>query len=186
MAGKQRPTGVAVLSILAAIIGILCLIGALVLGILATAMESLIEEYAGITGMGAFVSAMVTAIAAVAAIVGILYLIVAYALWTGKGWAWWLTIILSVIGIFLGLLSIPWGIITIFIEILIIYYLTRLHVKNFFGKGVLVSHSPPPSLTSSDSRPAIRCPNCGYNTRTNFNYCGKCGAPLREEETKIF
>jgi len=44
MAGKQRPTGVAVLAILAAIGGILCLIVAAVLGILAGAMAEFMES----------------------------------------------------------------------------------------------------------------------------------------------
>ena len=147
MAGTPRPTGIAVLSILAAIGGILCLIGAAVLGILAGAMEefieSAIEEYGAgvIPGAGEFISAIVMAIAAVAAIFGVLYLIVAYGLWVGAGWAWWLTIILSILGIIGGILSLPVGIITIFIEILIIYYFTRPHVKEFFG---MAAPSPPP------------------------------------------
>ena len=147
MAGTPRPTGVAVLSILAAIGGILCLIGAAVLGILAGAMEEFIEsameEYGAgvIPGAGEFISAIVMAIAAVAAIFGVLYLIAAYGLWVGAGWAWWLTIILSILGIIGGILSLPVGIITIFIEILIIYYFTRPHVKEFFG---MAAPSPPP------------------------------------------
>lgn len=148
MAGTPRPTGVAVLAILAALGGFLCLIGAAVLGILAGAMEefieSMMEEYGAgvISGAGEFVAAIVMAIAAVAAIFGIFYLIDAYGLWTGKGWAWWLTIILSILGIIGGILSLPWGIITIFIEILIIYYFTRPHVKEFFG--LVVQRPPPP------------------------------------------
>ena len=147
MAGTPRPTGIAVLSILAAIGGILCLIGAAVLGILAGAMEEFIEsameEYGAgvIPGAGEFISAIVMAIAATAAIFGVLYLIAAYGLWVGAGWAWWLTIILSILGIIGGILSLPVGIITIFIEILIIYYFTRPHVKEFFG---MAAPSPPP------------------------------------------
>ena len=147
MAGKQRPTGVSILAILAALGGILCLIGALVLGILATAMEEFIEsaiEEQGVTvlpGAGEFVSAIVLAIAAVAAIFGIFYLIAAYGLWIGASWAWWLTIILSVIGIILGIISLPPGIIGIIIDIIIIYYFTRPHVKEFFG---MAAPSPPP------------------------------------------
>jgi len=151
MAGTPRPTGVAVLSILAAIGGILCIIGAAALGILAGAMEELIEtiliEYGSglIPGASEFIAAMVMVIAAVAAIFGILYLIAAYGLWTGMGWAWWLTIILSILGIIGGILSLPGGIITIIIDILIIYYFTRPHVKEFFGMGV---QRPPPTPPS--------------------------------------
>ena len=148
MAGTQRPSGVAVLSILIALGGILSLLGAVFIGILAgtwaEALESLIEQYGAgaIPGIGGFLSGILAAIAVVAAIIGILMLIDAYGLWAGKSWAWWLTIVLSFIGIILGLLSLPGGIITIAIDILIIYYFTRPHVKEFFG---LSAPSPPPS-----------------------------------------
>jgi len=147
MAGTPRPTGVAVLSILAALGGILFLIGAAVLGIMATAMADFIESWMAeygvgvITGAGEFVAAIVMAIAAVLAIFGILALIDAYGLWVGAGWAWWLTIILSILGIIVGILTLPGGIITIIIEALIIYYFTRPHVKQFFG---MAAPSPPP------------------------------------------
>ena len=150
MAGTPRPTGVAVLSILAAIGGILCLIGAAFMGILAGAMEEFIEsimlEYgaAVIPGMGEFIEALVLAIAVVLAIFGILYLIAAYGLWIGAGWAWWLTIILSILGIIGGILSLPGGIIAIFIYILIIYYFTRPYVKEFFGMRAPSPPPPPP------------------------------------------
>jgi len=147
MAGTPRPTGVAVLAILAAIGGILCLIGAVVLGILSTEMatfiESMMEQYGAgaIPGIGEFIETIVLAIAAVAAIIGILALIDAYGLWIGAGWAWWLTIILSILGIIGGILSLPGGIISIIIDILIIYYFTRPYVKEFFG---MAAPSPPP------------------------------------------
>lgn len=139
MAGTPRPTGVSVLAILTAIAGILILIVALFLGILSTEMatfiESMITEYgAGVfPGVGEFVEAFVLGIAAVLAILGFLALIDAYGLWTGAGWAWWLTIILSVLGIIGGILSLPAGIISIIIDGLIIYYFTRRYVKEFFG-----------------------------------------------------
>jgi len=147
MNGTPRPAGVAILSILAALGGIVFLIGAAVLGILAGTwsefIESIVEEYGAgaIPGVGGFVTGIIMAIAAVAAIAGILYLINAYGLWVGKSWAWWLTIILSVLGIIGGLLSLPVGIIGIIIYILIIYYFTRPHVKEFFG---LAAPPPPP------------------------------------------
>jgi uncharacterized membrane protein (DUF2068 family) len=72
-------------------------------------------------------------IAVVAAVMGILALIDAYGLWIGAGWAWWLTIILSALGIIVGIVSLPGGIISIFIDVLIIYYFTRSYVKEFFG-----------------------------------------------------
>jgi len=139
MAQAARPMGVAVLAVLVALAGILALVGALVLGVLAETMtefiESAIIEYGGmvIPDVAGFVEAMLLVIAVVAAVMGILALIDAYGLWIGAGWAWWLTIILSALGIIVGIVSLPSGIITIVIDALIIYYFTRSYVKEFFG-----------------------------------------------------
>ncbi len=74
--------------------------------------------------------------------------IVAYGLLKGKGWAWTVTLILSIISIVFNAISIAataganlGGIISIIISAVIIYYLYRPHVKAYFGKGV--SPSPP-------------------------------------------
>ena len=139
MTQTARPIGVAVLAILVALAGILALFGAVVLGIVAGTMtefiESAIIDYGGmvIPDIEGVVEAMLLVIAAVAAVMGILALIDAYGLWTGAGWAWWLTIILSALGIIGGIVSLPGGIISIFIDVLIIYYFTRSYVKEFFG-----------------------------------------------------
>ena len=139
MAQKTRPIGVAVLAVLVALAGILALVVALVLGILSgtvtEAIESAIIDYGGmvIPDIQGFVEAMLLVIAAVAAVVGILALIDAYGLWVGAGWAWWLTIILSGLGIIGGIISLPGGIVSIAIDALIIYYFTRRYVKEFFG-----------------------------------------------------
>lgn len=182
MAGNERPTGVTVLAILDIIGGSLCVIGTVAFYLLVSTLESyLLRQVLGTVMM---------AIAAVGGIFGILYLVAAYGLWIGKGWAWWLTIILSILGLMGGLMymigGLPYGIIPIAIDILIIYYFTRPNVKAFFGKGVSVLPPPPSILPSSDKYSTIRCPNCGHNNPSNFNYCGKCGAPLTEEETKLY
>ena len=139
MAQTTRPIGVAVLAVLVALAGILALIGAVVLGVVAGTMtefiESMIIEYGGavIPDVSGFFQGMLLVIAAVAAVAGILALVDAYGLWVGAGWAWWLTIILSALGIIGGVLSLPGGIVAIFIDVLIIYYFTRSFVKEFFG-----------------------------------------------------
>ena len=72
--------------------------------------------------------------------------VVAYGLLKGRGWAWTVTIILSIISIVWNAITIATaanfgGIISIIISAIIIYYLYRPHVKAYFGKGV--SPSPP-------------------------------------------
>jgi uncharacterized membrane protein HdeD (DUF308 family) len=109
---KHRPLGVTIIAILTIIGGIIFLASGLVLLIV---------------GIGIVLLAL-----------GIAYLVMAYGLWKGKGWAWTITLILSVIGIILGIVSIAVGnigaIIGIIISGVVIYYLYRPNVKAFFGK----------------------------------------------------
>jgi hypothetical protein len=66
--------------------------------------------------------------------------VVAYGLLKGLGWAWTVTVILSIISIVSNAISIATGniaaIISIIISGIILYYLYRPHVKAYFGKGV--------------------------------------------------
>ena len=70
--------------------------------------------------------------------------VVAYGLLKGLGWAWTVTVILSIISIALNAISIAAGniaaIISIIISGIVLYYLYRPHVKAYFGKGA--SRSP--------------------------------------------
>ena len=91
------------------------------------------------------------AIGAVLLALAIVSFVVAYGLLKGRGWAWTITVILSIISIVLNVISIAAGnlasIISIIISGIILYYLYRPHVKAFFGKGVIPSPPPPPPAT---------------------------------------
>jgi hypothetical protein len=71
-------------------------------------------------------------------IIGIAYFVMAYGLWKGQGWAWTITLIVSGIGIILGIGSIIVGnigaLFHTIISAVVIYYLYRPDVKAFFGK----------------------------------------------------
>ena len=109
---KHRPLGVTIVAILTAIGGLIFLGSGLVLLIV---------------GIGVILLAL-----------GIAYLVMAYGLWNGRGWAWTITLILSVIGIVVAIASIVAGnvsaIISIIIHAVVIYYLYRPNVKAYFGK----------------------------------------------------
>ena len=143
----KRPLGITILAILEAIGGIICIglsiIGIVLVGVLLQMITGFVSEAMPEMGIfGGFLEMIALVAAIVLLIFGLISLLLAYGLWTGKGWAWTLTFIFSIIGILLGLVSLPFGIITIFIDALILYYLTRSHVKAFFGKA------PPPALPS--------------------------------------
>jgi len=67
-------------------------------------------------------------------IIGVINFIIAYGFWNGRGWAWTLGLIFSVLSIIIGIISLPGGIPGIIIYALVLYYLTRPYVKRFFGK----------------------------------------------------
>lgn len=114
---KQRPIGVTIIAVLAILGGI---------AFLASGLGTLLIPLIGIfIGSGLF-------------ILGLAYFLMAYGLWNGKSWAWTLTLILSGIGIIVGIGSIVVGnlgsIFHIIINVIIIYYLYRPNVKAFFDK----------------------------------------------------
>jgi uncharacterized membrane protein HdeD (DUF308 family) len=109
---KNRPLGVTIIAVLTAIGGIIFLASGAVLLLI---------------GIGIIFLAL-----------GVAYLVMAYGLWNGKRWAWTITLILSVIGIILAVISIAAGnigsILSIIIHAVVIYYLYRPSVKVYFGK----------------------------------------------------
>ncbi len=71
--------------------------------------------------------------------IGLYRSLLPYGLLKGIGWAWTAAVILSIISIILNSISIAMGntggIISIGISGVILYYLHRPHVKEYFGKG---------------------------------------------------
>jgi hypothetical protein len=67
-------------------------------------------------------------------ILGALGFLIAYGLFKGSPWARNLALIISFLGIVINIGSFPISIISIAIDLLVIYYLTRPHVKAFFER----------------------------------------------------
>jgi uncharacterized membrane protein (DUF2068 family) len=122
---KGRPLGLTILSILY----LLAALGAILLAFaVSTVLSAMLSESMG----------LVTGFASVILIIaGIVSLIIAYGLWTGRKWGWWIAIIFAVLAVLGNLVSLVSGhigaIVAIIIEAIIIYYLTRPHVKAYFG-----------------------------------------------------
>lgn len=115
---KNRPLGVTIIAILAVIGGI----GSLLSGFAVMA----IVPFVGIVLGGILI------------VIGLAYFAVAYGLWKGLNWAWTITLIVSAIGIIVGIGSIIVGntgaIFHVIINGIVIYYLYRPNVKAYFGK----------------------------------------------------
>jgi Predicted membrane protein (DUF2127). len=139
MSTKTRPTGVTVLAILEIIGGIFSLLAAAALFALGALVGGVgMEMGEELPGLGFLAGALAALLGGVFIITGLVAFLLAYGFWTGKGWAWILGIVFSIIGIVLGVVSLignPASIVGILINIVIIYYLTRPHVKEWFGRA---------------------------------------------------
>jgi lysylphosphatidylglycerol synthetase-like protein (DUF2156 family) len=115
---KNRPLGVTIIAILAIIGGISSVLG-------------------GLTVL-AIVPILGIILGGILIIIGLAYFAVAYGLWKGLKWAWVFTLIVSVIGIIVGLGSIVVGnvgsLFHVIVNAIVIYYLYRPNVKAYFGK----------------------------------------------------
>jgi hypothetical protein len=147
---RARPSGVTVLVVLEIIVGLILLGGGLLFGILSALVAGVgASELGEFSGPLAAISGIIGGIFVVA---GLLSFVEAFGLWRGSGCAWILGLILAALGIILGISSLPTGIIYIAIQAVIIYYLTRPYVRQYFGQTVSAPSpppSPPPSLPAS-------------------------------------
>jgi hypothetical protein len=187
----KRPTGVTVLAILDILGGIVGLAaGALFIGIAALASSNLAAQYPALGGISGIAS-ILYALGALALVLGLVSIVVAVGFLGGKGWAWTLGIVVSVISIIISIVETVIGfssnIIGIVFSIIIIYYLMRPHVKAYFGKGPAVAGGmqPPPMMSSSmpmGSAPmgsmGMTCKNCGASIPAGATRCPSCGAAL--------
>jgi len=165
MQNKQhRPTGVTIIAILTIISGILLLLS----GIVLVALGALFSGNSTSTSSQAvaqFFSTISAVVGGVLLAIGIGYIVMFYGLLKGKGWAWTITIILLIIGIAIQIVStsvimasslentknvisgivgsITFPLIGLAINIVILIYLYRQHVRAYFGKA---KPQPPTTL----------------------------------------
>ena len=155
MQKQHRPTGVTIIAILTIIGGILLLLS----GVASLTIGALISVNPGDTtstsrAAAQFFGILAAGVGGVLLVISIGYLVMFYGLLKGKGWAWTITIILLIIGIAIQIISTSVGtvftaslhtnsnvssgiigaIIGIGINVVILYYLYRPHVKAYFGK----------------------------------------------------
>ena len=118
MQNKNRPFGVTLIAILAVLGGL----GSLFSGFAILAVIPIL----GLIFGGLLI------------IIGLAYFAVAYGLWKGLNWAWTITLIVSALGIIVGLASLVVGnigaIFHVIVNGIVIYYLYRPNVKAYFGK----------------------------------------------------
>ncbi len=195
MQKPRRPTGVTILGVLAILGGLFLLVGGVVLigvGTLAASQIATGVTNAGYSGLSSLstgtIATIVTVLGAVLLILGLLYLAYGIGFFTGKGWAWTLGMIGTVLGIILNIVQIALGSFTsaggLIIGLIIVYYLTRPHVKAYFGKGAPmapVSGMPQPSVMTSSmgsTLSSMNCKSCGASIPAGATRCASCGASV--------
>ena len=128
MSSKGRPTGVTILAILEAIAGVYYL----ATGFGDFVATSIIRTLAG-SGIPSDILPLISrSVGAVLLIFGLASLLLAWGLWTGKGWARLIALVIAILSIIASLIS--FHLIGVVIDGIIIYYLTRPNVKQFFTK----------------------------------------------------
>jgi predicted membrane protein DUF2127 len=153
----NRPLGVTIVAILRIIGGILLLLGGIGLVTIAPFVSQLnvnttsdTTDNVPVTPNGTgidlsnnntsflFFAAFIGVVGSILIVLGIASFVVAWGLLKGKGWAWTVTIIITIISLVFNALSIVSGnigaIVGIIIDGVIIYYLYRPNVKSYFGR----------------------------------------------------
>ncbi|HLA65838.1 MAG TPA: hypothetical protein VK600_04565 [Candidatus Saccharimonadales bacterium] len=127
----QRPTGITILAVLAAIGGVLGILA----GLLLLTVGAVVSATYALGGL-------VVIIGLFALVIGVLDLVLAYGFWGLKPWAWSLGIGLQFAGIVLSIIqyinnnsNLVGTIISIAISAVILYYLYQPSVKAAFGRS---------------------------------------------------
>jgi hypothetical protein len=187
----RRPVGVIILTILQIFSGI----GDILLGILLLVAYAVINALLGPVLLAvAFLSLSIVAFS-----LGIFSFVLAYGLWSGKGWAWGLSIIGAIIGLALGALGLAFGgltiegltnLIPITLSVLVLAYLNTSNVRAFFGRAggvtvvrpVMPTAGGPPFMPLTQSpypQPAAQQPYYPQPSPWPVSSCPNCGTPVQ-------
>jgi len=127
----QRPSGITILAGLEIVEGFIGSIIGIIVLFSYSILKGLIPVPATYLPL---IQAVLTVIGSIVIFISLVNFIIAYGLLKGTSWAWTVSLVFAVIGILRGLGTLPMGILTIIIQVLIIYYLTRDSVRSFFEK----------------------------------------------------
>jgi hypothetical protein len=138
--------GITIIAALNVISGIIMIVGGAGLAAIGSALPAMTTVNPNQGGQMALVGLLGAggaAVRAVLIILGIISFVVAWGLLKGKGWAWTVTLVLSVISLIMGIISVVGGnvggIVNVIISAVVIYYLYRPYVKAYFGKTATTS-----------------------------------------------
>lgn len=136
---SERPTGVTILAVLAVIGGLIALFFGGFMAFMGPALGVEMTKQTSEAASAAY-GALMTGLGVALLVQGLLQLITAYGLFTLKGWAWVLAVILQLFSLAVNGLQLVRGqiggpVIAMLIAAGILYYLFRPHVKRAFGRA---------------------------------------------------
>jgi uncharacterized membrane protein (DUF2068 family) len=141
---RHRPTGVTILALLFIIAGAFTLLAGI------TTLETALAQGSGsiLTVLGALLIPLGIEILCIASFV------VAYGLFTGKSWVWPVAVVLSTIGLVVNVISlvipnmgtITGALVGIAINGIVLYYLSRRNVREYFGNKAAAKESSPTTV----------------------------------------
>jgi uncharacterized membrane protein HdeD (DUF308 family) len=155
---RHRPTGVTILGVLFVIAGAFSLLGGIAtlvaIPFVANVNPNVINDELQLNGqqqpltpseqtaLAQGSGSILTVLGALLIPLGIASLVVAYGLFKAKRWAWYVAVVLSIIGLVVNVISlvtsnmgaITGALVGIAFEGIVLYYLSRRNVREYFGK----------------------------------------------------
>ena len=200
MQKPPRPIGITLLAIIQILIGLLGLLVSVVIIGLAALFAGL---FSAIPVIGILIGTVGVVIGGVFLFFSLIWLATGVGFLHGRGWAWTLGMIFTVLSLlgaayvaFIGVYQAGYALV---FWIIMLFYLTRSHVKVFFGKGTVPSYMPAmntqPTLRSAPTlqsqtqyapavqptiqyTPAPQAPAQAPVVATAMPKCRSCGMPL--------
>jgi hypothetical protein len=132
---RVRPNGVIILSVLEVLLGILFLLGVFGLTVVGIGLQEVVP-HVRLFPVRLFV--VVIVLLGLAAVEFVL----AFGAWNGMGWAWWGSLLFAVLGIVFFVMSLflrpsLGAIVSLIVDLLVLYCLMQPRVQAYFGKGAL-------------------------------------------------
>jgi uncharacterized membrane protein (DUF2068 family) len=130
---RQHPIGINLLTLLQILLGILFLLGALAISVAGFGLPEVFPHVR-------FLPVRLFTVAVVLFILAVIEFALAFGVWSGKRWAWTASLafaILSVVFFVFSLFLRPGlgELVSLIIDLLVLYYLMQPRVQAYFGKG---------------------------------------------------
>jgi len=126
----QRPTFLSIICILLALYSVLMLLVGVIL--VAFGVSGALSGIVDNIGLEEFAEAFLIGFGIGLILIYLLALLAVYLLWNGKTLGWYLAVIVLVINAIQGIFTLPAGILSLVVTVLLIVYFFRPSVKAFF------------------------------------------------------